>query len=162
MVIRKSEHEIMATVLFYEKPGCANNTRQKAMLELSGHIVEAVNLLEYSWSKDELEKFLGDKSVAECFNPAAPSIKSGEINPSGFTREEAVTIMIREPLLIKRPLMKIDNHHLQGFDTTVLKNLIRLDPVHGAEDVLQSFKMSDMNSCPHNNNNNFSCKNPEQ
>lgn len=67
----------MATILFYEKPGCKNNTRQKAMLELSGHEVEAVNLLEYSWSKEELEEYLGEKPVAECFNPAAPAIKSG-------------------------------------------------------------------------------------
>jgi nitrogenase-associated protein len=161
-VVQESNYKIMATVLFYEKPGCGNNTRQKAMLELSGHSVEAVNLLEYSWSKEELEEFLGEKSVAECFNPAAPAIKSGKINPLEFTKEEAIAIMIQEPLLIKRPLMKIGTLHIQGFDITTLKNLISLDPVQGAEDAIKSFKMSDMNSCPHNNNNNFSCKNPEQ
>jgi arsenate reductase (glutaredoxin) len=152
----------MATVLFYEKPGCRNNIRQKSMLELSGHVVEAVDLLQYSWSKEELEEFLGEKPVAECFNPAAPAIKSGELNPSGFTKEEAIAIMIQEPLLIKRPLMKIGSHYIQGFDTTALRNLIRFDAVDGAENVIKSFKMSDMDSCPHNNNNNFSCKNPEQ
>lgn len=70
--------------------------------------------------------------------------------------------MIREPLLIKRPLMKIGDHYLQGFDTTELRNLISFDAVDGAENVIKSFKMSDMDSCPHNNNSNFSCKNPEQ
>ena len=152
----------MATVLFYEKPGCRNNIRQKAMLELSGHDVEAVNLLEYSWSKEELEEYLGEKPVVECFNPAAPAIKSGELNPLRLTKEDAISIMIREPLLIKRPLMKIGNHYLQGFDTTELRNLISFDAVDGAENVIKSFKMSDMDSCPHNNNSNFSCKNPEQ
>ena len=152
----------MATILFYEKPGCKNNTRQKAMLELSGHDVEAVNLLEYSWSKEELEEYLGEKPVVECFNPAAPAIKSGELNPLRLTKEDAISIMIREPLLIKRPLMKIGNHYLQGFDTTELRNLISFDAVDGAENVIKSFKMSDMDSCPHNNNSNFSCKNPEQ
>ncbi|MEI7934409.1 MAG: ArsC/Spx/MgsR family protein [Chlorobiaceae bacterium] len=152
----------MATILFYEKPGCKNNTRQKAMLELSGHNVEAVNLLEYSWSKEELEEYLGEKPVVECFNPAAPAIKSGELNPLRLTKEDAISIMIREPLLIKRPLMKIGNHYLQGFDTTELRNLISFDAVDGAENVIKSFKMSDMDSCPHNNNSNFSCKNPEQ
>ncbi|MFZ4524376.1 MAG: ArsC/Spx/MgsR family protein [Chlorobium sp.] len=152
----------MAMILFYEKPGCKNNTRQKAMLELSGHDVEAVNLLEYSWSKEELEEYLGEKPVVECFNPAAPAIKSGELNPLRLTKEDAITIMIREPLLIKRPLMKIGNHYLQGFDTTELRNLISFDAVDGAENVIKSFKMSDMDSCPHNNNSNFSCKNPEQ
>jgi arsenate reductase len=145
----------MAHILFFEKPGCRNNIRQKAMLELSGHTVEAVNLLQYAWSKEELEKYLDKKPVAEYFNPAAPAIKSGEINPLSFTREEAIAIMIREPLLIKRPLIKIGSHHLQGFDTELLKKLISLDAVQGTAEVATSFKMSDMNACPHSNN--FSC-----
>jgi nitrogenase-associated protein len=149
----------MATILFYEKPGCKNNIRQKAMLELSGHKVEAVNLLEYPWSKEELEEYLGEKPVAECFNPAAPAIKSGEINPLDFTRNEAIALMLQEPLLIKRPLIKIGSHRFQGFDTSALRHLISLEPVHGAEEVIKSFKMSDMNSCPHNIN--FSCTNKE-
>ena len=142
----------MATILFYEKPGCRNNIRQKAMLESSGHTVEAINLLEYPWSKEELEKYLGNKPVSECFNPAAPAIKSGELNPDSFTKEEAIAIMILVPLLIKRPLMKIDSHHLQGFDTTALKKLISLDPLQEPEDEVKSFNISNMNSCPHDNN----------
>jgi len=149
----------MATVYFYEKPGCMNNIRQKALLESSGHLVEAINLLEYPWSKEELEKYLGEKTVAECFNPAAPAIKSGEINPLNFTKEEAIAKMIHEPLLIKRPLMRIGSHYLQGFDTTVLKTLISLDPVQDAEEVEKTFKKSDMNSCPHNNN--IACRHQE-
>ena len=145
----------MATILFYEKPGCQNNTRQKAMLELSGHAVQSVNLLEYPWSKEELEKYLGDKPVDKCFNPAAPAIKSGEINPLAYTKEEAVLMMIENPLLIKRPLLQIGEHRIQGFDTTVLRNLISLSGVQGAE----KFRMTDMNTCPHMNN--FSCLTPE-
>ncbi|ACF44312.1 thioredoxin domain-containing protein [Pelodictyon phaeoclathratiforme] len=145
----------MATILFYEKPGCRNNNRQKAMLELSGHTLETVNLLEYAWSKEELAAYLGDKPVADCFNPAAPMIKSGELNPQSFTREEAIAMMIQQPLLIKRPLMKIGGHHLQGFDTTILKKLIHLTPPHDEEEMTTSINMSDMNSCPHDKN--FSC-----
>jgi len=35
----------MATVIFYEKPGCGNNTKQKVWLAASGHTVLAKNLL---------------------------------------------------------------------------------------------------------------------
>ena len=31
----------MATVTFYEKPGCVTNARQKRMLEAAGHTVVA-------------------------------------------------------------------------------------------------------------------------
>ena len=34
----------MATVVFYEKPGCGNNTKQKVWLAASGHTVLAKNL----------------------------------------------------------------------------------------------------------------------
>ncbi|EAT58362.1 thioredoxin domain-containing protein [Chlorobium ferrooxidans] len=144
----------MATILFYEKPGCQNNTRQKLLLRQSGHIVEAVNLLEHPWSKTELEHYLGEKPVVEWFNMAAPKVKSGEVNPLLFSREEAIVLMIKEPLLIKRPLMKIGNHYFQGFDIAGLKKLINL-----VEQEEQSEDLSDMNSCPHNNN--YSCTNKE-
>ena len=153
----------MATVLFYEKPGCRNNTRQKAMLELAGHVVKAINLLEYPWSQEELEPFLGNKKVAEWFNSAAPSIKSGEINPSMFTGEEAIALMLQEPLLIKRPLMHIGSHHLQGFDIEVLSKLITLEPLQTTDNKQKNCTMSDindMNACPHSNN--LSCNYPEE
>ncbi len=150
----------MATVLFYEKPGCINNTRQKAMLESSGHIVACVNLLEYPWTKEELEQYLGTKPVAECFNLAAPAVKSGETDPFSFTREEAIALMIEDPLFIKRPLMKIGNHHLQGFDIATLRSLISLEPIEcGEQHGEKSSAMMDMNTCPHTNN--LSCNKPE-
>ncbi len=41
----------MAQITFFEKPGCINNTKQKAWLKTAGHEVQVVNLLEHSWSK---------------------------------------------------------------------------------------------------------------
>jgi nitrogenase-associated protein len=149
----------METILFYEKPGCQNNIRQKKILELSGHVVESVNLLEHPWTKEELEHYLGEKPVADCFNPAAPVIKSGLVDPFDFTKEEALEEMIKEPLLIKRPLLKIGNHYIQGFDTAVLGNLINLKPVQGAENIVAESSISDLNSCPHIDNS--SCINQE-
>ncbi|WP_217995184.1 hypothetical protein [Methylogaea oryzae] len=35
----------MATVLFWEKPGCVNNARQKRLLQEAGHTVLARDLL---------------------------------------------------------------------------------------------------------------------
>jgi len=149
----------METILFYEKPGCQNNIRQKKILELSGHVVEAVNLLEHPWTKEELDRYLGKKPVADCFNPAAPAIKSGLVNPFDFTKEEALEAMIKEPLLIKRPLLKIGKHCIQGFDTAILENLINLKPVQGAENIVEKLDITDLNSCPHIDNS--SCINQE-
>jgi len=142
----------MATILFYEKPGCQNNIRQKKILELSGHIVEPINLLVHQWTTEELGHFLGEKPIAECFNPAAPAIKSGLINPFEFSKEEALEIMIKEPLLIKRPLLKIGNQCIQGFDTSLLQQMINLSPVKDADTIAEKSGMHDLNSCPHIDN----------
>ena len=50
----------MATVTFYEKPGCINNTRQKKLLAAAGHQVVAKNLLTEVWQAERLRAFFGD------------------------------------------------------------------------------------------------------
>ena len=150
----------MGAILFYEKPGCQNNIRQKNILELAGHFVDSVNLLRHPWTKEELSSYLGVKPVAECFNMAAPAVKSGAVNPVEFSKEEALDIMIKDPLLIRRPLMKIDNHFIQGFDRAALQNLINLKATDGGDTTIEETSgMNDLNSC--HNINNASCINKE-
>jgi len=72
----------MAKVIFYEKPGCGGNARQKALLVSSGHALEVRNLLAEPWTAERLQAFFGSRPVAEWFNASAPRVKSGEIDPS--------------------------------------------------------------------------------
>jgi nitrogenase-associated protein len=106
----------MTLVRFFEKPGCRNNTRQKAILEASGHQVEARNLLTEPWTAATLRPFFGDKPVAEWFNRAAPKVRDGEISPEAQTETSALALMLAEPLLIRRPLMEADGRKEVGFD----------------------------------------------
>ena len=96
----------MADVIFYEKPGCINNTRQKAILMALGHRVVARNLLMEPWSAERLRTFFGRLPVAEWFNASAPRIKSGEVLPQSLDEPQALAAMIADALLIRRPLMK--------------------------------------------------------
>ncbi len=106
----------MATVVFYEKPGCGNNTKQKLWLASSGHTVLAKNILIEKWTAERLRAFFGELPVERWFNPAAPRVKSGEVEPSAFSAEEAIELMLQEPLFIKRPLMEVDGVLRAGFD----------------------------------------------
>jgi nitrogenase-associated protein len=125
----------MATVLFFEKPGCANNTKQKFWLTASGHTVLAKNLLEEKWHKDELRPFFGDLPVALWFNPSAPRIKSGEVNPAILDGDTALAMMIAEPLLIRRPLMLANGRYCAGFDTDEVHRWIGLNDAKDAGDL---------------------------
>jgi hypothetical protein len=42
----------MATIDFYEKPGCIGNARQKKLLQAAGHHLRVHNLLTELWSPD--------------------------------------------------------------------------------------------------------------
>ena len=106
----------MARIDFFEKPGCAGNARQKALLTVSGHEVVARNLLTAPWTAASLRPFFGARPVAEWFNPAAPQVKSGAIQPEAMTPEAALGAMIANPILIRRPLMKVGDRRQAGFD----------------------------------------------
>ena len=107
-------------VTFYEKPGCANNTRQKQWLEQQCVTVMAADLLTHPWCADELLMFFGELPVAEWFNRSAPRVKSGDVVPEELSRSEALAVLLEEPLLIRRPLLCKDNEQRVGFDSAVI------------------------------------------
>jgi nitrogenase-associated protein len=123
----------MATVIFYEKPGCAGNARQKRLLAEGGHTVVTRDLLTWAWTTESLRPFFGDRPVAEWFNKAAPAVKSGEIDPASFDEEAALEAMIAKPLLIRRPLMQVGDRRETGFEPALVEAWIGLAaPVDGS------------------------------
>lgn len=107
----------MARVIFWEKPGCAGNARQKALLAAAGHRLEVRNLLATAWTEATLRPFFGTRPVAEWFNAAAPRVRSGEVRPEILSEAEALALMLAEPLLIRRPLMQVGAERRAGFDS---------------------------------------------
>ncbi|WP_299485651.1 hypothetical protein [Acaryochloris sp. IP29b_bin.137] len=97
----------MVRVDFYEKPGCAGNAKQKHLLKKAGHQVKVHNLLAESWTQGRLRPFFGDRPVAEWFNPTAPAITAGEVCPKQLSVEAALALMVKQPILIWRPLMQV-------------------------------------------------------
>ena len=116
----------MAIVLFYEKPGCINNTRQKVMLAAAGHTVQAKSLLTEKWTADRLRAFFGSLPVSAWFNPSAPRLRDGEVLPATLSEGEALGLMLADPLLIRRPLMEVDGQRRVGFDQEAVDGWIGL------------------------------------
>ncbi|MDP3878134.1 MAG: ArsC/Spx/MgsR family protein [Methylobacter sp.] len=116
----------MATVIFYEKPGCINNARQKKALAAAGHQVVALNLLAEVWPPERLRPFFGKLSVRNWFNVNAPAIKHGEIDPADLSEQQALALMLENPLLIRRPLMQVGDSLMAGFDQQAVDQWIGL------------------------------------
>jgi len=116
----------MTMVLFYEKPGCVNNTKQKMMLAASGHTVWAKSLLTEAWTAERLRTFFGDRPVAEWFNRASPKVKSGEVVPELLHAETALEMMIADPILIRRPLISANGRFEVGFEPAIIDSWLGL------------------------------------
>ena len=106
----------MATIIFYQKPGCATNARQIRALKSAGHDVIARDILKQPWDTEDLRGFFGNMPVDFWFNRAAPRIKSGEVNPDTIDAASALTLMVGDPLLIRLPLIDVGGARCAGHE----------------------------------------------
>ena len=118
----------MAHVIFFEKPGCGGNARQKKTLSDSGHSLEVRDLLSHAWSGAELLAFLGLLPPAQWFNRSAPQVKSGSIDPDTITATKALEMLLENHLLIRRPLMQVKDQRMVGWDEAKVAAWIGLSP----------------------------------
>ena len=117
----------MTTITFYEKPGCAGNAKQRALLQAAGHTLVRKNLLTEPWTAESLLDFLLPRPVPAWFNRSAPRIKSGALVPESLDAESALAELLAEPLLIRRPLMQRDDGaRMVGFEMEEVRRFVDL------------------------------------
>lgn len=136
----------MADVIFFEKPGCGGNARQRKLLEEAGHRVDARDLLSQPWTAEALRPFFGDRPVADWFNRAAPAVKNGEVVPEAMDEASALAAMVERPLLIRRPLMRVGDRRECGFETGLVDAWIGL--AGAGEGKMEGCLRPDMPPCP--------------
>lgn len=111
----------MTEIIFFEKPGCINGGKQKSILRDAGHSLNCIDILKYPWTQEKLLDFVSGKEPVEIMNHTAPAIKNGEIVPERLRFDEAVDMMLMDPILIKRPLLIVEGINIQGFTDPRLK-----------------------------------------
>lgn len=131
----------MTVVHFYEKPGCLTNTKQKQWLVSAGLMLIVHDLLQEPWkeNRQKLRTFFGTMPVKDWFNPSAPDIKSGLVNPENLDEQQAIELMVKQPLLIRRPLIEIEDKFYAGFDSD------RLNAIHDLS--IKTADSSNVESC---------------
>lgn len=115
----------MSKVVIYERPGCPQSLRQKALLEAAGHDVETRNLLTEAWSAALLRPYFGSTPVRDWFDSLSPRVVSGEIDLERVNPQAALTMMILDPALIRQPLVKAGGHCMAGVDEAAISALPR-------------------------------------
>lgn len=105
----------MSALVFYEKPGCIGNARQKKLLVGLGHRLEVRDLLRTAWDAHDLAGYFAGMPVREWFNPSAPRVRDGLIDRDALDADAALALLLAEPLLIRRPLIDAPCGRCAGF-----------------------------------------------
>jgi len=111
-------------VIFYEKTGCAGNQRQKKVLISQGIKFEVRSLLDTTWDARSLSDFFEDLPKTQIVNESAPKIKNNEIDVDTLSKDELISLMCKDPILIKRPLLEIDEEKVCGFDIEKINQIL--------------------------------------
>jgi arsenate reductase (glutaredoxin) len=106
----------MAEIIFFSEPGCESSEQRKALLENAGNTLYCENLLSQDWTHEKLLPFVRGREPLDIINTSAPDIQMGKIDPLLLTFEQALALLVKDPLLIKGPLMQVDNLYIQGPD----------------------------------------------
>ena len=138
----------MATIIFYGKPNCINNSKQKSLLRAAGHVVDDQDILNQKWQPDQLCSYFGNAPVPEWFNMTAPAIKVGAVEVDTMSAQDALEAMMADPLLIRRPLMNIEGQKVCGFRHEQLDEMIGLSPMEGHEKEMAILRSEDITLCP--------------
>ncbi|MFN0072474.1 MAG: arsenate reductase family protein [Chloroflexota bacterium] len=68
------------------------------------------------FTRDELVELLGARGPSELFSFKSPTAKAQGITPGSRTDDELLDLMVQEPRLIRRPILKRGDTLLIGFN----------------------------------------------
>lgn len=101
---------------FFAKPSCVTNGKQRQVLRRAGVEFIEHDLLTYPWTETRLANFFAGLDKVQWLNPSAPQLKQGQIDPETLTEQQLLTLMVQEPVLIRRPLIRWQGQHWVGFN----------------------------------------------
>lgn len=77
------------------------------------------------FTRAEIEDLLQGKAASEMFNPRSPSFKQLGLDKDKLSNNELIDLMLKEPRLVRRPVVRIDSKVYFSADRSVLEGLIR-------------------------------------
>ena len=77
------------------------------------------------FTRAEIEGLLEGQSAAEMLNPRSPRAKELHVNVAEMTDEQLVELMLKEPRLIRRPIVRIADGVYYGASEAVLREVLK-------------------------------------
>ncbi len=76
------------------------------------------------FSRTEIEEILQEKPASEMFNFRRPSFKKLGLEREKLDDDQLIDLMLKEPRLVRRPVVRVGNEVYFGADKAVLESVI--------------------------------------
>jgi len=76
-------------------------------------------------SRAELEELFSGRDPRDFLNPKSPVFKTLGLKGKSLTPDEAIALMVKEPNLLKRPLLIAGKTIVAGFDRDAMRDALR-------------------------------------
>ena len=103
-------------VQFLHKPNCTTCKKAKKFLEKRGFQLYFRDLAKQRLSSTELEKLIGKRDYTEFLNSRNELFRKKHMAENPPPRKEAIRMMVKEPNLIRRPVVVAGGRVVVGFD----------------------------------------------
>ena len=75
------------------------------------------------FTREEIKALLQGKPASEMFSFKSPSFKALGLDQANLKDNDLINLMLKEPRLIRRPVVKIDKNVYFGADSKVLEKV---------------------------------------
>lgn len=77
------------------------------------------------FTRTEIAELLQGRPASEMFNFRSPSFKKLGLDREKLSDDELIDLMLKEPRLVRRPVVRIDDDVYFSADKSVLENLLQ-------------------------------------
>lgn len=105
-----------ASVKFLEKPTCATCRKARRFLEKRGYKLNYRDITKDRLSPSELQKLIGSHDHEDFLRPRSSIFQRKKMKDNPPSRREAISLMAKNPDLIRRPIVVAGGRVVVGYD----------------------------------------------
>lgn len=109
--------------IFLQKPTCTTCRKARSFMEKHGFQLYFRDLAKDRLSSAELEKLIGKRDYTDFLNPRNELFRRKKMKDHPPSRRDAIRMMVKEPNLIRRPVIVAGGRVVVGFDEDGMAHL---------------------------------------
>jgi len=110
---------------FYMKSTCGTCKKVKAYLERKKVPLRVIDIVRSPPPRQLIEKVIDRYGVRGSLNPRSVTYREKKLGEKPPSREEAIELMLRDPNLIRRPVIRKGRKVVAGFDEEGISELTK-------------------------------------